>query len=92
MEDDKPMKQPRKLLMDNRDLLGKLDDIREAQKLAGILGRQTHDCFTLKARGDRAVCEKGHLLGTANDGALALISVLRGIKAGACQNCEDWND
>ena len=58
-------------------------------------GRISFDCFNLKAspyfKGKRVYCAKGHLLGRAKDGTLDLATVLRGILAGACKDCKDYD-
>lgn len=59
------------------------------------LGRISFDCYNLKLspcfKGKRVYCAKGHPLGRAKDGTLDLMFVLRGMLAGACKECGDYD-
>ena len=76
-------------IWDNLTVLDALERQRDELRRRG--GRLTFDCMNLASGKDRARCLKGHILGQARDGSLALISVLRGISSGTCKGCGDYN-
>lgn len=74
-------------IWEDREALDKLQELRGVKRGSE---RLTFDCFNLKYKEDRAYCSTGRKLGTAKDGSLALITVLRGITSSVCKNCEDF--
>ena len=74
-------------IWEDKDVLAKLEIERSKKQ-----GRLTFNCTKLKCQGDRAFCSLGKRLGQANDGGLALVSVLRGITSGTCKSCLDYED
>ena len=75
--------------------------LEKARGEARARGRHlTYDCFggiiklTDNDKGEniRVYCSRGHLLGMARDGSVALVSVLRGMALGACVQCQDYDD
>lgn len=75
-------------IWDNELLLAKLEQQREKKRQRE--GCLTFDCLHLKVYGDRAYCELGKHLGQADDGSLALITVLRGVTSSVCRNCKEF--
>ena len=72
---------------DNPTVLDELERMR-ASKIDK--GRLTFDCQNTVVKGDRVFCSKGHRLGHAVNGSMALIAVLRGFTAGVCRDCTDY--
>lgn len=74
-------------IWEDREALDKLQELRDVKRGSE---RLTFDCFNLKYKEDRVHCARGRKLGTAKDGSLALITVLRGITSSVCKNCNDF--
>ena len=53
--------------------------------------RITYDCLHAIVDSDKVKCNKGNDIGTAKDGSMDLVSVLRGRSAKVCQNCKDYD-
>ena len=72
-----------------QELLVKLEAERDFKRKQ--TGRLTFDCYNSKSKsGGRVICGKGHLLGSAKDGSMAEIAVLRGITPATCKDCLDY--
>ena len=75
-------------IWDNLGLLEELERKRNSLRAGGK--RLTFDCLNLKCSGDKAVCSEGWRLSLASDGALTLLTVLKGISSGSCKDCKDF--
>ena len=73
----------------NTDALDRCEVVRENKRK--YYGRLAFDCYRCKAKGDKAVCEAGHPIGTAKDGSSPLVSVLMGWTSSDCKVCPDYN-
>jgi hypothetical protein len=58
------------------------------------LTRSLYQCFNAKVSGDRIKCSKGRFLGSAKDGSLSIIPLLRGmpLEAASCQACPEYEE
>lgn len=66
-----------------------VEELRDSRRKR--FGRVAFDCFNLKVEDDRVHCTKGHHLGQAEDGTLALTLVLKGITPRVCRECQDFD-
>ena len=53
-------------------------------------GRITYDCFNCICKGDRAECNKSHVL--AKSKGMLLKSVLKGVSGVSCKTCQEYKD
>lgn len=72
----------------DQKLLFILEEKRDVLRCGGK--RLTYDCLETLVANDRVTCRKGHQLSHANDGGMALITVLRGVSSGSCIGCSDY--
>lgn len=83
------MRKSKESVWDDSSLLSTLEKQRDQLKQVGK--KMTYECLNAVVSGDRVRCKLGKALGTADDGSVALITVLRGICSGTCKSCMDYN-
>lgn len=52
--------------------------------------RLVYDCRNNEVQGDRVRCRNGRIIGSADNGTISLVQVLKGIAPPVCRKCKDY--
>ncbi len=75
---------------DKPDALDKLEVTRDTKRKKG--SRLTFDCFNAVTNGERVTCKHAHVFRpkSSRDSSMPVLAILRGVTAGACRSCPDF--
>jgi hypothetical protein len=65
-------------------------ELEHSRTAARKTGRTSYDCFNALVFGDKVRCRYGHVLGTAREGSLPFVTVVRGTHSAVCTGCKDY--